>query len=339
MNPGRTSFTFSVMGMAAREAMLLKSFVRILDSRTKQRWIFKAQPDAGEQQAADLIFLGDEGEAVDASDIAAPGPRPLRLGLLALDTYTKLDRPLRPDELERKLNRMGKLLVVARMQSANNFNLGIHSGVGDNAYAASSQPESVNDAKPLYLWQLPVNGSTHSEFVPTDKSGVAFAGTAVATLPKSTLVDAPVAAAQPVKEIKKDVIVTIMTQVASTDRLHMLRWPHANLINTPLRLKLAAFIASGSNSIESLQRTSGQPMPDCAAFVQDLHASGFLSVTPIVLPAADNVALHRHSPAYPTAASPSSLLKVESAKTQPVPARSSGLFARIRARLGISLAG
>lgn len=372
MKSGRTPLTFSVIGMAAREAMLLKSFVRMLDSRTKQRWVYRAQQNDHEQQAADLTFLGDEGEPPEAN-AAATGPRQLRMGVLALDEYAKLDRPLRPDELERELNRMGKLLVTARMQSASTVNVANSSSSDSDSYPSSSDSEKSADSQPLYLWQLPLEGSTHSQFVPTTSVSTEFAGTIPASLPipRALLAVAPVAPLMPIATASPELLVPsvpslppvviaaspvavpenpaalpvapvaaiVVAPIAllPTDGLRMLRWPHASLINTPSKLKLAAFMASGANTLENLQRTSGQPMQACSEFLQALHASGFLAVKPFMAPAADSMAQPRQSVARPAAQAPSR--KPESANPQRAAATSAGLFSRIRARLGISTTG
>ena len=212
MKSGRTPLTYSVIGMAPREAMLLKSFIRMLDSRTKQRWVFQSQESDHEQQAADLTFLGDEGEQPQVN-AAASTSRQLRMGILALDAYAKLDRPLRPDELERELNRMGKLLVTARMRSASAVN------VGD--YASTNNENIVVDSEPLYLWQLPEQGSTHSEFVPTSTLSKEFAATVTASLATTQAVRefAPVSAPANVPEKsasqRKPVAARVFRQVTS----------------------------------------------------------------------------------------------------------------------------
>ena len=283
MKSGRTPLTFSVIAMAPREAMLLKSFVRMLDSRTKQRWVYQAKDSEHEQQAADLTFLGDEDEPQDANAAAPTQPRQLRLGVLALDAYAKLDRPLRPDELERELNRLGKLLVTARMQSASAINFG--------DYASTSHDENGINAQPLYLWQLPQEGSTHSEFVPTSSVSKEFA----VTVPASLEMSRPVAASAPARVTVYPPEKTAQPpqsaatwMVLPTDTLRLLRWPHATLLNTPAKLKLAAFMASSSITLEKLQRTSGQTTQACSEFVNALHDSGFLSVTPAAVDVADS---------------------------------------------------
>ena len=333
MKSGRTPLTYSVIGMAPREAMLLKSFIRMLDSRTKQRWVFQSQESDHEQQAADLTFLGDEGEQPQVN-AAASTSRQLRMGVLALDAYAKLDRPLRPDELERELNRMGKLLVTARMKSASAVN------VGD--YASTNNENIVVDSEPLYLWQLPEEGSTHSEFVPTSSVSKEFAATVPADLAMTQAVRefAPVSAPASVPEKPAPQRNPVAARVFSpTDRLSLLRWPHATLLNSPARMKLAAFMASGSTSLEKLQRTSGQTAQACTEFAHDLHASGFLSATPSSHVSADRPDAGQSSSAKADSAVP--LKRPESAKVERTnPATNSpGLFARIRARLGMPLTG
>ena len=333
MNFGRTSLTFSVIGMAPREAMLLKSFVRMLDSRTKQRWVFQAQQTDQEQQAPDLTFLGDEGEQPSA-DAASAIARQLRMGVLALDVYAKLDRPLRPDELERELNRMGKLLATARMQSASAVNFG--------EYASTSHDENAAESEPLYLWQLPEEGSTHSEFVPTSSISKEFAVTVPATLQMSKAVaEFTAARASVVTPEKTTQLPELVARrvVLPTDMLRMLRWPHAALVSTPARLKLAAFMSTSSTSLEKLQHTSGQNIQACTDFVQDLHASGFLSVTPFMAAPADSRDAGQQSLAQGNLTGPSSRPASEQGQRTTTAARSPGLFARIRARLGIPLSG
>ena len=334
MKSGRTPLTFSVIAMAPREAMLLKSFVRMLDSRTKQRWVYQAQESNHEQQAADLTFLGDEGEPQDANAVAPTQARQLRLGVLALDVYAKLDRPLRPDELERELNRLGKLLVTARMESASAINFG--------DYASTSHDENGVDAQPLYLWQLPQEGSTHSEFVPTSSVSKEFAGTVPARLEMSRSVAVSVPARAAVYPSEKTALPpqpAATRMVLPTDKLRLLRWPHATLLNTPAKLKLAAFMASSSSTLEKLQRTSGQTIQACTEFVNALHDSGFLSVKPAAMGVADSRVAGQ--PASAQTVSNGLLKQSESPKVLQATAGagSLGLFARIRARLGMPLSG
>ena len=333
MKSGRTPLTYSVIGMAPREAMLLKSFIRMLDSRTKQRWVFQSQESDHEQQAADLTFLGDEGEQPQVN-AAASTSRQLRMGILALDAYAKLDRPLRPDELERELNRMGKLLVTARMRSASAVN------VGD--YASTNNENIVVDSEPLYLWQLPEQGSTHSEFVPTSTLSKEFAATVPASLEmaKSAALVVPALASVRAPETTAQRPQPAAPWVVSpTDKLRLLRWPHATLLNTPARLKLAAFMASSGTSLEQLQRTSGQTMQACTEFVSDLHASGFVSVKHFTAAAPDTRAAGQRSSAQANLTASSKLPESVKGGRATNGANSPGLFARIRARLGMPQTG
>ncbi len=325
MKSGRVLLSFNVIGMAAREAMLLKSFVRMLDGRTRQRWLFKPQQDYNEQQSADLIFLGDEGTEPALPPGNAQAPRQLRMGMLALDLFAKLDRPLRPDELERELNRMGTLLVQARA---------VHmAGETVNTFVSTLGRENVGDGRPSALWRPVAEGSAHSEFAPTTVFSNDFFEPAQATAPEKTAASAepPASAKLPVVKIS----------IAPRDGLRLLRWPQASLISTPARLKLAAFMTGESTTLNNLQKTSGQSLQACAEFVQDLNASGFLSITaagPETTGAtAKPVATRAQSGAIDTAVAkpPAQQTAIPQRNAPPVPS----LFARIRVRLGISAAG
>jgi hypothetical protein len=315
MKPGRVLLSFNVVGMAAREAMLLKSFVRMLDGRTMQRWLFKPRQDGDEKHCADLIFLGDEGGESELQPSNAQPPRQLRMGVLALELFARLDRPLRPDELEHELNRMGTLIVQARATQM----------VGESVDTFTSTPsnENASDAPPSSRWRPGAEGSRHS----------GFTGTVPASLPGKVVVAAP----PPVRPSPTK----LKIPVALDDGLSLLRWPHANLINTPARLKLAAFMV-GSTTLRNLQKNSGQPLQACTEFLEDLHASGFLCVvaeqenSAVIAAKLDAV---RNKSAVPAGAKPVPRSSGAHEKAIRAAPALPSLFARIRARLGISVAG
>ena len=319
--------SFSVVAMAPREAMLLKSFVRMLDGRTKQRWLFKPQQDSLEQQAVDLTFLGDEGDDPATLASASQGARHLRMGVLSLELYAKLERPLRPDELERELNRMGTLLVQARGTSA--------SGEAPPFFASTQNRENfgqVGVGQPSSMWRPVSEGSRHSEFAPTTVFSNEFSGTVPAALTERAL--AAVAPTVPVGSTEPAVKVEI------DDNINLLRWPHANLVGTPPRLKLAAFMIGSGTTLRKLQTNSGQTLAACTAFVNDLQASGFLRVTSVTT---------QNSAVVVSAADASYPAPVAIKTIQPALEKASrenhavlvmpNLFARIRARLGMSMTG
>jgi hypothetical protein len=97
----RRELTFSFDGLADREQMLFKSFVRLLDHRTQQTWSYRD----GE---ADLMILG-----ADAAKSPAVGQKAyLTLGAGSGSAGHCLSLPIHADELERELNLIGGLLVA-----------------------------------------------------------------------------------------------------------------------------------------------------------------------------------------------------------------------------------
>ncbi len=314
--------SYSTVGMAAREVMLLKSFVRMLEGRTAQRWLFKPQQGAHEQQLADLIFVGDEGAVPEPSPGAAQVARQLRMGVLAIDLYASINRPLRPDELERELNRMGSLLVQARAAQAN--------GEAVGSRVSASGYENVRPPQASALWRPVSEGSAHSEFTPSTASPRKFAQTGPAGWPEKE----PLKVALPMANSPRHVKIA----VGLDDRLSFPRWPHANLVSTPARLKMASIMVGGK-TLGKLQENSGQSIQACTEFVQDMHAAGFLSVLKAggdSLVVAADLSVVGSSPDHATVTKAPAELPEKSVQDTPV---LPGLLSRIRARLGMSPAG
>jgi hypothetical protein len=329
MKSGRALLSFCVVAMAPREAMLLKSFVRMLDSRTRQRWLFKPQQHSDEQQAADLIFLGDE-EDPGSPPGAAQGIRQLRMGVLSLDLFAKLERPLRPDELERELNRMGTLLVQARTQPG--------PGEAIHFFPSTQNRENfgqIESGQPSSMWRPVADGSMHSEFLPT----TVFSNEFAATVPVSLKERVAVSAGASVDSGPTPPKITVKAH----DDLRLLRWPHTSLINTPARLKLAAFMTGSGTTLSKLLTNSGQSADACIAFIHDLQASGFLSVTSAdqqgaaVAVSVAQVNVQAPDTVNVTRLIPEKMLPEKPASPSIAPAPN--LFARIRARLGMPLTG
>ena len=104
----RSTLTFCSAGLHARDEMLFKTFVRMLDHLTHQHWRYQAPAEA---LRIDLLVTA-EGMLAEYSDIktwqclqlGATGP--LRPGFLHW--------PLKPGELEKELNRVGAQCLAAR---------------------------------------------------------------------------------------------------------------------------------------------------------------------------------------------------------------------------------
>ncbi len=105
--PRRPLLSFSVEGLPARDELLFKSLVRLLDHRTHQHWDWQVDD-------ADLRVVGDKLSAPPEQD---PAERPVPL-LTIGDTPPPhgpfLRLPLHADALEAMLNRLGAMLVHAR---------------------------------------------------------------------------------------------------------------------------------------------------------------------------------------------------------------------------------
>ena len=100
--------------------------------------------------------------------------------------------------------------------------------------------------------------------------------------------------------------------------LTLLRWPTADLISTRERLRMATMMISQPLTLPALVQRAGLDPAVCKEFVDDLNRAGLL----------------RNSSAN-TQSTASGL----SAQPKPLPTVQSGLFARIRSRLGLQLFG
>ncbi len=97
----REELTFSMEGVAEREQTLFKSFVRLLDHRTHQRWSWRAE-------GADLRVLGAAASTAQQAGNAAV----LILGAGSSTDGHRLSLPIHADALERELNLIGSLLAA-----------------------------------------------------------------------------------------------------------------------------------------------------------------------------------------------------------------------------------
>ncbi|HSV46505.1 MAG TPA: hypothetical protein VLJ58_12040 [Ramlibacter sp.] len=220
----RQTMVFSLEGLAERDEVLFKSFVRLLDHRTRHRWVQRT-----EQPQADLRIVA-QGHALPASDAA--GAPVLVLGAQHRGGHF-LSLPIHADALETQLNLLGELIGLAR-----------------------------------------------------GRRGPVSAPAPLAALPPAT---AP----------------------AGPQAVRLLRWPAAELLRSPDRIRLATLMTGRPLGIEELQLRTGISAARCAAFVQELRAAGLLST-------------HAVESEPPRRAAP----RVADVQ-QP------GLFERIRRRLGL----
>ncbi len=105
----RPLLSFSIEGLPARDELLFKSLVRLLDHRTHQHWAWQVE-------GADLRVVGDRAAVLSAE--AADSPLPPVPLLTVGDTPPPrgpfLRLPLHADALEAMLNRLGAMVVHAR---------------------------------------------------------------------------------------------------------------------------------------------------------------------------------------------------------------------------------
>lgn len=102
MTSARPALSYTLEGLAEREATLFKSFVRLIDHRTQHHWSWR-------EASADLLVRPDGGAD------ALPAGRPvLRVGRDPCQAPDYLCLPFRAADLEDRLNALGARLMAAR---------------------------------------------------------------------------------------------------------------------------------------------------------------------------------------------------------------------------------
>ncbi len=105
-DPHRVALNFGTEGLAARQDLLIKSLIRILDFKTQHRWVY--QPEAAD------VWIVTEGTTLPAQT-----PHPLKpCQILTICEGEKLgpcqlSRALKSDQIEDALNYVGNLLAPA----------------------------------------------------------------------------------------------------------------------------------------------------------------------------------------------------------------------------------
>jgi hypothetical protein len=110
----RSTLTFSLEGLQPREELLFKAFVRLLDHLTFQQWRY--QP-ASSNIRVDLLVVAEGFQPTFGQSPAQPSQpqQPvLRIGNSGINGHGFLSWPLRPDELEKELNRLGGQAITQR---------------------------------------------------------------------------------------------------------------------------------------------------------------------------------------------------------------------------------
>lgn len=226
-----TTLRYSIQGLEPRDEILLKSLIRLLSHRTEHQWECATGP-------AHLEVIGKLSEPASGQfqDEAQPTTRLIMASVAPSEAQHFLRLPLHVNELELKLNQLGRLIAQAPTLLCN--------------ATPSTTPASAAASSPTYRLQ---------------------------------------------------------------------RWPHAFLLTSSERLKLASLLTVRPLSLAELQERSGQTRQACEGFLHDLQSAGLLQPS-VAFPAAPEV--------LPQAAPPQ-------AQRAAVPL---GLLARIRQRLGLQLA-
>ncbi len=129
--------SFSVEGLSAREELLFKSFVRLLNHRTRHAWLYTARPMQFQADfKVDLRVVPDETD----HGLIPPEQCLLTLGTLHHIRNAYLRLPLRPEELEVALNRQGDQIISSRAAGVPPF---------DAAPAAPQPARQAQQAQPV----------------------------------------------------------------------------------------------------------------------------------------------------------------------------------------------
>lgn len=104
----RLTLTFSVEGLSARDELLFKGYVRLLDHLTDQAWQYH---EASTQYRVDVLVANEHVLPTRASQLCTVPQPVLLLGSINLSrSLFFLTWPLKPHELENLLNQLGGLV-------------------------------------------------------------------------------------------------------------------------------------------------------------------------------------------------------------------------------------
>ena len=107
----RSTLTFCVEGLLAREELLFKAFVRLLDHLTHQQWRY--QPATAENRI-DLLVVAEGVQPTYCKSSNQAMQPVLRLGTTGANGHGILSWPLKPNEIEKELNRIGESVIIQR---------------------------------------------------------------------------------------------------------------------------------------------------------------------------------------------------------------------------------
>ena len=250
------SYTFTLRQLGPRDEIVLKSVIRLLQSKTKHTWLL------GEDGVADLILLGDQplaGQAAMASGTVQQAV--VRFNSAGRREPNALAWPIRTDELLKRLDEAG---------------------------------EQIDRRHQLPGAALPAKAP--SAGLPAEVASQLSAASGLSGVPLM-------------------------------QRLALLRWPDAALLQRDARFtKLATILTGRPVNLVELAARSASPLEVCQGFADLLTAAGLLR---IVEPAA----LAQSSGAQAEFANPSPRTPSAGLATRPAVQAPRGLISRIRQRL------
>jgi hypothetical protein len=142
-DPNRVQLRFGTEGLPVREELLLKSLIRILDYRTVQQWVYSPE-------AADLWLLAEGCQAPHAS---ITGGKPFKVVTVSANADRAqgvLARPVRSDQLEEELNRVGSAIAGAKKAAASSAPAPLQPQPSPRAQAAVAKPASQVRVEPAF---------------------------------------------------------------------------------------------------------------------------------------------------------------------------------------------
>lgn len=111
---GRSSLTYSLEGMPARDEMLFKSLVRLLDHLTTQKWTFRP---ASADYRVDLLVVSEwYPPTLYRND--HPAPQPVMSIGKGVDRDLYLSWPVQPQRLQIELNRIGDMAILHQLSDS-----------------------------------------------------------------------------------------------------------------------------------------------------------------------------------------------------------------------------
>ncbi len=106
--PTRAQLRFGIIGLPAREEMLFKSFVRLLDNRSLHQWHYLPQ-------MADLWVVAPGIEPPSQGSISSERRQVLTVGGCGDNASASLNLPLVPLNIEAALNQLGSKILSSRV--------------------------------------------------------------------------------------------------------------------------------------------------------------------------------------------------------------------------------